>query len=383
MTAETALRPATLLLEDGDLEDLRSTLGELGFAVARPGEEPAGAAAVLLSSPRCALARLPLGCQRRHFHIIVTERMSSGLRREIDRVRPDFILERPIDPGVLGLLIQHALYTGPEKRRGPRVPLRESVRCRIGRVSRSATLLELSEGGCRLATKRSLERNQLLTVVLPPELMGGSALALEARVVGTARGNRPGPSSISFLPHDAATRAALRRLVAERVVTSGALHPRKLVRAVPAPSTPDEAPRPSGPDEAPRPSPAGPPARRREPRAAYRRSVLASGAGSAHVLVGRDLSSGGMRVDPDPLLVVGQELKLVIHGSAGRPPVVVKASVARNEGEDGCVLRFHGLSAEARSRLEAIVRALPNARPADAGVQGPNVVVSEVVELGA
>jgi len=374
MAVGTAPQPWILLIDDGDLEDVRSTLGGLGFPVARPGAELPGAAAVLLCTARCALSRAALQDRKRPFHIVVTERMSSGLRRELDRVRPDFVLERPIDPGMLGLLIQHALYTGPEKRRGPRVPLRESVRFRIGRVWRSATLLELSEGGCRLETKRSLERDQLLTVSLPSGLMGGRELALEARVAGAAHGNGPGACSVSFLPHDAATRAALRRVVAARVGASGALHPRRLESSELESSTPVEALRPT---------PAGPPGRRRRPRAAYRRSVLASGGGSAHVLVGRDLSSGGMRVDPDPLLVVDQELKLVIHGSAGRPPVVVKACVARNEGEDGCVLRFHDLSAEAQRRLEAIVGALPSARPADAGVRGPNVVVSEVVELGA
>jgi len=60
---------------------------------------------------------------------------------------------------------------------------------------------------------------------------------------------------------------------------------------------------------------------------------------------------------------------------------VVKAVVARDEGTQGCVLHFRALSAATRTRLEAIVRELPSARPADAGTRGPNVVVSEVVEL--
>jgi hypothetical protein len=121
--------------------------------------------------------------------------------------------------------------------------------------------------------------------------------------------------------------------------------------------------------------------RRRSPRGTYTRSILATRAGRAQVLIGRDLSTGGMRVNPDPQLLVGQELKLVIYGVAGREPVVVKAVVARDEGRDGCVLRFPGLSADARSRLEAIVSALPDTRAADAGARAPNVVVSEVVEL--
>ena len=380
MTGDTGKPIRILLADDGELDEVRRILRDQGFAVARPDEARAGAARVLISSAGHALSRAPLDARRVRFHIVVTERISSVLRRELDRIRPDFVLERPVDPTVLRLLIQHALYSGPERRRGERVPMKASVRCRIGRASRSATLVEISKGGCRLETKGCFEPGQRLTVVLPAELTGTRHLQLEARVVGAASGaaSRPDRSltSVAFLPQETAARSALRSLVAAGAAGAGALRPRAPERAGPEPS-----PTRARSDDPPRLPPPGPLARRRSPRGSYRRSILASGAGSAQVLVGRDLSLGGMRVNPDPLLVVGQELKLVIHGTAGQPPAVVKARVARDEGSEGCVLHFRALPAATRDRLEAIVRELPGARPADAGTRGPNVVVAAVALL--
>ncbi|TFG95518.1 MAG: PilZ domain-containing protein, partial [Myxococcales bacterium] len=222
MTDETGMAPRILLVDDGDLDDIRITLRELGFAVARFEEGQSGSASVLISSARYALSSTPIGARRPGFHIVVTERMSSGLRRELDRVRPDFILEQPVDPIVLRLLVEHALYSGPERRRAARVPLRASVRYRVGLVFRSATLIEISETGCRLEAKGSFERGQRLTLVLRPELTGAGELALEARVAGaasdTARRSKRGESSLAFLPQDAATRSRLRNLVASAAV---------------------------------------------------------------------------------------------------------------------------------------------------------------------
>ena len=49
-------------------------------------------------------------------------------------------------------------------------------------------------------------------------------------------------------------------------------------------------------------------------------TVLAAGGGGARILIGRDLSSGGMRVAPCANLSVGDALKLVIYGPPGALP---------------------------------------------------------------
>ncbi len=101
--------------------------------------------------------------------------------------------------------------------------------------------------------------------------------------------------------------------------------------------------------------------------------MLAAREGAAHVVIGRDLSTGGMRVAPDSSLCVGDEFKLAIYGRAGHKPMLVKAIVARDDGDAGCVLHFRDLSPRAAANLERIVESLPS-------LPGPNVVVSEIAE---
>ena len=250
--------PAPILIaDDGELTEVRRLVDEMGLDVVEPGTGRACRAALRISNVRHALARHDARDPGRPdtdcFDIVVAERISWGLRRELERTRPEFLLERPVDPGVLRLLIGHALERAPERRR-----LRAAY-------------------------------------------------------------ERPG----------------------------------------------------SDPER---------PARRRAARGRYERSVLATNATGARVLIGCDLSIGGMRVAPQASLAVGDAVKLVVHGGGGCAPVVVKAVVARDEGRDGLVLRFEGLSAAAGASLERIVAALPDSRPADAGPSGPNVVVSELVE---
>jgi len=104
--------------------------------------------------------------------------------------------------------------------------------------------------------------------------------------------------------------------------------------------------------------------------------VLATGDGTSHALIGSDLSVGGMRVRPDPTLAVGAKVKLAIYGSAGIPPVLIKAEVTRDDGDDGLVLQFRKVSSGAAAALERLVESLPGSQ----GGVGPDVVVSEVLE---
>jgi hypothetical protein len=375
MTKPCELVPQVLIADDGELRDVRRVLDELGIEVAAPGDAGAERATVLISSARRALASGPRGeGSRIRFHIAVAEKMARSLRRELERTRPDFTLESPVDPEVLRLLVQRALYAGTERRRSGRVLISAPVRCRVGLASRPATLIDLSERGCRLVAAREVERGRRLRVTLPRQLTGAGRLALAGRVIETEPAGEPGRFShaIAFDPLDAAARYGLRAVLRRHAEGSGALRPRASERAVRTELAP-----PFAPDPLP---PAAAPARRRSPRGAYRNSVLATGGGSAHVLVGRDLSVGGMRVDRDESLAVGDELKLVLHGVAHRSPVLVRACVARDDGEDGFVLAFRDVSPGARSALERTVSSLPGCEPADGGRSGPNVVVSERLE---
>ena len=77
------------------------------------------------------------------------------------------------------------------------------------------------------------------------------------------------------------------------------------------------------------------------------------------MLMGRDLSRGGMRVDPNPLLAVGMKLQLAVHAETREMPLILNAVVDRDDGERGLVLRFCDLSAELSRYLDYVIHALP------------------------
>ena len=75
------------------------------------------------------------------FRIVVADKLTKALQRELERSRPDFLVRRPFHPAALRLLILHALYAGPERRASARVALSAAIRFRTSVFSRAATLV--------------------------------------------------------------------------------------------------------------------------------------------------------------------------------------------------------------------------------------------------
>jgi hypothetical protein len=98
------------------------------------------------------------------------------------------------------------------------------------------------------------------------------------------------------------------------------------------------------------------------------------------VLIGRDISSGGMRVRPDPDLALGDMLKLAVHSRPGLPAIMVKAEVTRDDGEDGVLLRFHDLPDSIAARLEQIMDGLPAMPLGKRPGARPGMSVSEILD---
>jgi hypothetical protein len=123
--------------------------------------------------------------------------------------------------------------------------------------------------------------------------------------------------------------------------------------------------------------------RRDSPRREYVQHVIALGTEAGRVLVGRDISIGGMRVDPHPDLLLGDELQIGLHLRTREKPLVVNAQVSRNDGERGLVLRFQGLSAEAESCLRSMVNFLPILAVRPPGEEEAGLVLTEILERRA
>ena len=101
------------------------------------------------------------------------------------------------------------------------------------------------------------------------------------------------------------------------------------------------------------------------------------------VLMGRDLSEGGMRIRRTPGIELGQQFELAIYDPYRRDPLRIKASVVRDDKEGGFGLRFHELDVNTSTHLEKLVGSLPDVECLEEGeAANLGAVVAEVVTDG-
>jgi hypothetical protein len=387
--------PSVLLLHDGELADLASVIEPLG-GIDRCGTptelDRTRAWDVIIASAGRMLElheKLPGTSAVR---IAVLDGDSKTLRKMLSRVDADLLVRQPVHPAALRLLILHALYRGPEKRRVTRVSMGAPVRFRSGLRRRPAILAELSTRGCRMMVDSGCHRtapDRLVTVVLPPEVTNDKrSLSLRGHVMRIS--NAEAGSEVIAVLFELLRETARKRL--ESIVSAHSHGPAVLDEAVALalhslPIVSDGAePLPIIPEDAnPNPRDLGDPAdeatseRRSQERHAISRRIVALGDEAARVLIGRDLSIGGMRIDPTPGLSMGDRLKVAVHVRPDGQPLVVSAEIVRDDGPAGMALRFVDLGLEASAYLEAMVSALPTIIESDNSKDGAGVVVSEVV----
>jgi hypothetical protein len=229
-----------------------------------------------------------------------------------------------------------------ERRLALRVPVRRRVRAAIGLRAFEALLLDLSVTGCRIRCARPVAAHGSVWIVLPAGFGGRLPLPLRGEVA-RAESVRGEPTGVC----DVALRFR-------------ALPPRAYDRVCAAVAEVLAAPEPE------------PQERRASPRRWFARRVIARGAGRPRVLVGRDVSAGGMRVENAAGLAAGDELQLALHAQAGEVPLVVGARVLRTGPGGDAALEFVDVSAPQRVALEKILL--------DAGGGDEVSLISEVLE---
>jgi len=318
---------------------------------------------LLITNSRAALSKAG-GRPEAALHVVVYDQVSRTLRKVLERSGCDLVLEKPFCANTFHLVAAQALYAGPERRRGPRVVVSAPIKLQLDKRPRDASLVQLSLRGCGLLTEEEVTVGRELKVIFPKDLTGESPLEASGPVLSVAASDDdPHLRSVSMAFR--LMNGASRRVVAKIMQRNGAgseLRPR---------THRDTAARP--PD--PRPG-----ERRGGTRRRFTRRVLAAGTGISHVLIGRDLSSGGMRVRPDPDLALGDQLKLAIHSRPGLPAIMVKAVVARDDGADGVLLRFRDLPDSIAARLEQIIDGLSAMPLGERPGARPGTIVSEVLE---
>lgn len=351
-----------LIVDDGELRDVRELLDdmEVSWLEARTlgGRDLPDSVSLLVTNSRQALANS--GRPAAGLHVVVYDEVSRTLRKVLERSGCDLVLERPLNSHTFGLVTAQALYAGPERRRGPRVVLSAPVKVQLDRRPRTAQLTQLSLRGCGLVTDLDVKVGRELKLVFPKELTEAEPLEATGPALSVEIADhdpRQHSVSMAFRLMNGASRRVVAKIM-ERNGGGSELRPR--TRRNTAAREPEIRPGD----------------RRAGPRRRFNRRVLAAGAGVSHVLIGHDLSSGGMRVRPDAELALGDELKLAIHSRAGLPAIMVRAVVARDDGADGVLLRFQDLPDSIAARLEQIMDGLP-ALPLG---RRPGVVVSEVID---
>jgi hypothetical protein len=356
-----AFPPSVLLLDDGELGDVRRLLDDLsvdyvhlrGASISDGLEAPRD---LLLTTTRRAqtIPRGPNG-DAGPVRVVVANEDAETLRDHLRRHGVDFLVRRPVHSEALRLLVLRALYRGPEKRRGVRVPFGVPVECRIGSLRTDAILVELSTGGCRVMVPSTSGPTPPpgagVVVTIPPDDGEGEALSLFGTVlrVHEEEGHDDVALAVEFEPLDPAGEEALAHTLMQRVV--------------------DHAESASE--------------RREHPRRSFDQTVKALSVEASRALVGRDVSLGGMRIDRHPDLKVGDALTLEIYGFMDGEASEVHATVIRDDGPDGMALRFDHVTAEVGRRLEALVTSLPSIEPLGGGeAAAMGAVVSRIVREG-
>jgi hypothetical protein len=278
------------------------------------------------------------------------------------------------------------------------------VSFRTGLLPRRATMVDLSSRGCRLVSSYALEPGRRVSVQVPDT--GEDPLVVRGQVIRISLDEHLGPLG----PYSAAV--AFDALAdRERERLAGVLARRSLGTATVVGATGDEvlvppearasdlrrvelavdvrvAAEPRAPqrvevvdgtdadDER-----ATPGERRRTPRGAYARRVPAFGERAMRVLMARDLSVGGMRVERLAGLSIGDRLHLAIYGHAEQEPTLVWATAARDDGPEGIALVFDHVAPEAAERIEKVLVDLPAVESLhDDEARAMGTVLTEILE---
>ena len=412
--------PSVLVLDDGELDDIQKMLEgmQIPFGRVRGGAIARGTPApkdLLVATPRrieSVKNAISGGGGEPPMRVVVVDEDSNTLREHLRKIGFDYLVRRPVHPEALRLLLLHCLYRGEEKRRDPRVAVGFEVSFRSGLLSRRSTLADLSIRGCRLLSHTRFDVGKRIKLQIPEALETGDPFSVSGHIVRVDFDPKAGDEGLysAGVLFDRITdeaRQALEMIIEDRAQGPAVLRrgrvtpPRKTSGAI------DEELGQQLPGQAARaqhargrvdievdvsmeregePSP-GKSAqktgreRRRNRRGAYDQTVPAFGNRALRVLVGRDLSLGGMRIARMPGLELGDRLHLAIYGDPGEPPFLVWGTVTRDDGEHGMALVFDPVEPEVGHRLEALVGDLPAVESLhDSEVEAMGTVMSEILE---
>ncbi len=417
--------PRILLVDDGELSEVATMLERLHIDHVRlrggqVEDDLAPPSHLLIATARRATAvrrgSPPEAPEGRPLRIIAVDEDSTAMRRMLRRMGFQLLVRRGVHPEVWRLLAERALFQGSERRREERQPVGAPISLSAYRESREdgsydpscgtdALLVDISNRGCRLSTEELLEPGSRIALSIRLDDLGGEVLHLRGRLV---RASTEASSKVhgytaamlfdADLPDD--DRKLLSQLLNDLTVGPGSIlyGPAEALPACESPTIPgltldaetDPAVHAGVKIEIDRSTPADAPAaevldinRRLGPRGSFTSSVVATPGetgGHSRVLMGRDLSAQGMRIEPASDIQVGDRFSLAVYGPAQHRPFLIDARVVRDDGDSGFGLQFVDLPTEIVRELEKLVACLPDIESLDDGEAGSlGAVISEIV----
>ncbi len=367
-----------LLIDDGELNDIRDVLEEIGaeFAHLRGGAVPSELDPpdqLFIATPRRAMLAKDWPSGTLPIKVGVVTEDSNTLRSMLKRIGFDLLIRRPVHPYALRLVLLRALYSGSERRKDPRFPIGSTVSVRSGFRRKSATLADLSMRGARLLIDQPATLGSRMTLQLERGIAGDKALSIRGKVVRVSDGPEQDGQYVAGLQFEDPKRDTLLRLRA--LLKGSAMGPATLAPDATQPEAPQAVP------TTPIAAPASPENRRKYDRAVFRREVVQLDDEASSVLLGRDISLGGMRVESESNLGPGDQLRLAIYGGPREDPFIVRGTVVRQETATTYGVKFSDLKPAVAARLESLVAKLPaveSLKGAEADALGS--VVSRILE---
>jgi hypothetical protein len=305
-----------------------------------------------------------IGEEGMHSAAVHFENLSSDVRSELEWIIEDKIGGPPAletapqpaqDHAGANPSTPHANPTYTVKRSEQRRPLRR-------------TLLE-KESPALKADPRSEGAVSPLT----SEAISDAAVEQEHRPISVpvevkmARTERPAPTLAEAVAEQAPAEAIAEQAPTEAIAEQAPAE--AVAEQAPTEATAEQAPAEAVAEQAPTeatergiepPKPqTSPEDRRATPRLPYAAKIPAFGTRALRVLVGRDISVGGMQIESNPDLEVGDRLHLAIYGDASEEPFLVWGTILRSDGRGGTAVVFDPVHPSIAKQLEALVASLP------------------------
>jgi hypothetical protein len=293
--------------------------------------------------------------------------------------------------------VSRALYQGDERRDAPRVAVGSPVAIGAQSAQSATILVDLSNRGCRLQTSDALSIDDSVVFTIPADPEAGGLeepLTLRGRVRRTldTQGRGSTLAAIVFDPDmPEADRVRLTGLINRWASgpQSLATPPRPDVPPIP-PCQLASLPDLTLDDETDPPVASHAEVRvqfversgnaRSMARGQFESPVVAVGHNGPRVLIGRDLSARGMRIERLGDLRLGERFRVALHGPGTQGPVVVQAEVVRDDGDRGLALIFDRVDPDTAASLEKLVACLPDIESLEDGeIGGLGAILSEIV----